>query len=183
MTSDWSVTCAPRSIAKFEVAKSLQAQMPSDHVWSTFVFPASPQFLNQEPPRAQQLSLPDFLVVPHFAHVPLLFTAERLVVAGASVGQRGCQYNTKENCQYFSAIVCMDSFQNVAYDERLEATSWNGTKHTAINDTKFGHSTTYFCKPACLESMYDQTVCRRHLRSSWTKRRRAHNNCVYQFYW
>ena len=30
--------------------------------------PPSPQFLNQAPPRAQQLRLPDFLRVPHLGH-------------------------------------------------------------------------------------------------------------------
>ena len=34
----------------------LQARIPSAHMWSKCVSPASPQFLNQAPPRAQQLS-------------------------------------------------------------------------------------------------------------------------------
>ena len=48
--------------------KALQAWMPSAHVWSKFVSPTSPQFLNQAPPRAQQLPLPDFLVATHLMH-------------------------------------------------------------------------------------------------------------------
>ena len=33
-----------------------------------FLFAAPPHFLNQAPPGAQQLYLPDFLNVPHFGH-------------------------------------------------------------------------------------------------------------------
>jgi hypothetical protein len=33
---------------------------------------ALPQFLNQEPPRPQQLALPDFLMVPHLGHTAAL---------------------------------------------------------------------------------------------------------------
>ena len=47
---------------------ALQTSMPSFHVWSKFVLPVPPQFLNQEPPRAQQLALPDFWMMPHFGH-------------------------------------------------------------------------------------------------------------------
>ena len=32
------------------------------------MLPAPPQFLNQEPPRAQQLIFPDFAIEPHFEH-------------------------------------------------------------------------------------------------------------------
>ena len=46
--------------------------MPSCHVCSRFVFPALPQFPNQEPPRPQQLSLPDFLMMPHVRHTGLM---------------------------------------------------------------------------------------------------------------
>ena len=47
----------------------LQASTPSNHLWSTFLLPAPPHFLNQAPPGAQQLTLPDFSNVPHFGHV------------------------------------------------------------------------------------------------------------------
>ena len=61
-----------RHIAKINFSNvHLQAWKPSAHVWSTFVSPASPQFLNQEPPRAQQLRLPNFLVIPHLRHTEL----------------------------------------------------------------------------------------------------------------
>jgi hypothetical protein len=36
------------------------------------VLPALPQFLNQEPPRAQQLIFPDFAIEPHFEHTELI---------------------------------------------------------------------------------------------------------------
>ena len=42
--------------------------MPSSQVWSKCASPASPHFWNQAPPRPQQLSLPDFFVVPHLEH-------------------------------------------------------------------------------------------------------------------
>ena len=45
--------------------------MPSNHVCSNFESPEFPQFLNQTPPKAQQLSMPDFFMVPHFAHTGL----------------------------------------------------------------------------------------------------------------
>ena len=50
----------------------LQASTPLIHLCSTFLFPAPPQFLNQAPPGAQQLTRPDFSNVPHFGHVILL---------------------------------------------------------------------------------------------------------------
>ena len=37
-----------------------------------FALPALPQFLNQDPPRPQQLSLPDFSMVPHLGHTELV---------------------------------------------------------------------------------------------------------------
>ena len=46
--------------------------MPSSHVWLCFVLPPLPQFLNQEPPRPQQLAWPDFLMVPHLEHTDML---------------------------------------------------------------------------------------------------------------
>ena len=42
--------------------------MPSNHVWPYFESPTLPQFLNQAPPRAQQLSVQS-TVVPHTGHV------------------------------------------------------------------------------------------------------------------
>ena len=41
----------------------------------------------QAPPRAQQLSLPDFFIFPHLEH-SLPLTPDTLVVAGASVGMK-----------------------------------------------------------------------------------------------
>ena len=62
----------------------LQACMPSSHVCSNFESPTSPHLLYQAPPRAQQLSLPVFSIVPHLEHaglnVPLLVGAMSGVV-------------------------------------------------------------------------------------------------------
>ena len=47
----------------------MQAFRPSNHLCFTFLLPVPPQFLNQAPPGAQQLTRPDFSNVPHFGHV------------------------------------------------------------------------------------------------------------------
>ena len=54
----------------------LQAATPSNHLWSTFLLYPPPQFLNQAPPGAQQLLLPDFVNVPHLEHVVDLVVVE-----------------------------------------------------------------------------------------------------------
>ena len=67
--------CAPCScwpMTLLDCDRDLQAWTPSDHLWSSFVAPDAPQFPNQEPPRPQQLSLPDFLVMPHLEHTKLM---------------------------------------------------------------------------------------------------------------
>ena len=63
-----------------ELTKYLQAWMPSNHVWSKFGSPTSPQFLYQAPPVVQQLTLPDFLFLPHLGHMGVLLD----VVMGSS---------------------------------------------------------------------------------------------------
>ena len=50
----------------------LQAFTPSDHL----LLPSPPQFLNQAPPGAQQLTLPDFRNIPHLRHVITRWPAE-----------------------------------------------------------------------------------------------------------
>ena len=77
MASSWDIIACGDS-------KLWQAWTPSPHVWSNVVSPTSPQFLNQEPPRAQQLSLPDFLTVPHLGQLG----ADALVVTGASADRK-----------------------------------------------------------------------------------------------
>ena len=54
--------------------------MPSPHEKSKFVSPSSPHLLAQAPPGAQQLSLPDDLMVLHLGHV------WATLVVGAAVG-------------------------------------------------------------------------------------------------
>ena len=46
----------------------LQAATPSDHLWAIFLLPTAPQLLNQAPPGAQQLNLPDFFLITHLGH-------------------------------------------------------------------------------------------------------------------
>ena len=71
----------------------LQAWIPSYHVCCNFVLPAPPQFLNQEPPRPQQLILPDFAMVPHLLHI-----ADAIVVVSVSVFMRiGEKHKQKAN--------------------------------------------------------------------------------------
>ena len=60
----------------------LQAWIPSCHVWWSFVLPKPPHFLNQEPPRPQQLILSDFPMVPHLGHTE---TAIVVVTAGVTL--------------------------------------------------------------------------------------------------
>ena len=65
----------------------LQASMPSNHLCTSFRFPAPPQFLNQAPPGAQQLARPDFSNVPHFEHAsPALVKAKAGVLINVVIG-------------------------------------------------------------------------------------------------
>ena len=61
-----------RPLALLDCARVLQAWMPSYHVWRSLKLPGLPQFLNQEPPRPQQLLLPDFPMMPHLGHTELM---------------------------------------------------------------------------------------------------------------
>ena len=62
-------------------AGDLQARMPSYHVCSSLALPAVPHFLNQEPPRPQQLIFPDFAMAPHLGHAGLVV----VIVMAASI--------------------------------------------------------------------------------------------------
>ena len=66
----------------------LQASTPSDHLWPTFLLPALPQFLNQVPPGAQQLTLPDFLNVPHLGHAIVLAIVPRTISSRTGIHSR-----------------------------------------------------------------------------------------------
>ena len=48
--------CSPTAVL---TSRALQARMPSDQVWSMFLLPGPPHCPNHEPPRPQQLLLPD----------------------------------------------------------------------------------------------------------------------------
>ena len=60
----------------------VQAWMPSSHVCSNVVSPTSPHCLNQAPPRAQQLNLPDFLVVPHLGQTSSIIVGIGFAIRG-----------------------------------------------------------------------------------------------------
>ena len=83
MRSTTRLRCNVQNLVNVTAHLLVQACMPSAHVYSKSVSPTSPHLLNQEPPRAQQLSLPDFLAVPHLGHAEL--TATGAGVAGGGV--------------------------------------------------------------------------------------------------
>ena len=65
---DWYYTILPLQMCTYTsnaVNSPLQACTPSVHVCSNLESLPSPQFLNQEPPAAQQVRVPVFLMVPH----------------------------------------------------------------------------------------------------------------------
>ena len=66
----------------------LQATAPSNHLWSTFLLRSCPQFLNQAPPGAQQLTLPDFANMPHLGHAMVFITVAVMagVMADVAIG-------------------------------------------------------------------------------------------------
>ena len=77
--------------------------MPSFHVWSNVGSLGSPHLLNQEPPRAQQLNVLDFLIAPHLGHSLLLDTTA-LVVEAASAGIRMLKCHARRGYRYFALI-------------------------------------------------------------------------------
>ena len=73
-----SCSCSPTATWN---CRALQLAIPSYHVWAKFAFSAFPQLPNQEPPWAQQLNLPDFLMMPHAGQTGLI----DVVVTGVSM--------------------------------------------------------------------------------------------------
>ena len=69
-------------LAVFNCVRVLQASKPSYHLCPTLVLSALPQFPNQEPPRPQQLLLPDLPMMPHLGHTE---TMAVLMVPGVHV--------------------------------------------------------------------------------------------------
>ena len=70
--------CWPMTV--LDCDRAVQTWIPSCHVWRSFVLPKPPHFLNQEPPRPQQLILSVFSMVPHLGH-----TETVIVIASAEV--------------------------------------------------------------------------------------------------
>ena len=80
----WSMACSGGS----EIGNPSQAWMPSAHVCSNCVSPSFPHFLNQAPPRVQQLRFPDAVATPHLLHVILrVLIEDKLVVVAFSVAK------------------------------------------------------------------------------------------------
>ena len=96
--------------------RGLQARIPSYHVCSIFLLPAAadPHFLNQEPPRPQQLIFPDFLMVTHLRHTGLMEAAGVLPVGNylrqrKNRGGGGMRNRAKCNCsRYLIELVSLE---------------------------------------------------------------------------
>jgi len=114
--------CRPITISG---CRALQAWMPSCHVCWNAVLPVAPQFPNQEPPRAQQLSLPDLLMVPHARHMG------PAVVVGANV-----QASTPSN-QLWSNFV-LPTLPQFLY--QLPPGAQQLTRPDFLNAPHFGHT-------------------------------------------
>ena len=63
------------ALPEAKLTTSLQACMPAIHVCSVLELPLVPQFLNQAPPGAQQLSLPDLWMTAHLGHTGAILVA------------------------------------------------------------------------------------------------------------
>ena len=188
------------------LTEPLQAWIPSNHVWSNFESPKSPQFWNQEPPGAQQLCLPDFFVTPHIEQSSLLLNVDELVFAGVSVAECGRQWLMPLPIGRYIATLKQTGKRTVSGGRRSycicacgvrefsrcwrymsEYRAWSATgwldpvHHTHNIKIVKLTSTTYFCKPVCLRSMCAHIVCRQHRHSSWTKHHHEHSSCVYRF--
>ena len=83
--------CGP--MTNLDRVRAVHACRPSYHVCWSLALPAPPQFLNQEPPRAQQLLFPDFEIVAHAWHVAPMVVVIRSGVFYAKIGQRPKQQN------------------------------------------------------------------------------------------
>ena len=81
---------------------------------------------------------------------------------------------TNRHCAYMVGLPCVIL---------SKAISFNDTIRAITSGTRVSLSTTHLCRPGCLRPMCDQTVSRRHLHSSETKRRRECNNSVCRISW
>ena len=71
--------------------------------------PASPHFLNQAPPRAQQLGLPDFLLAPHLGHAALM-AVEAGMATGGALGSDRADLDTAWYYDHMKYMVHIESF-------------------------------------------------------------------------
>ena len=70
--SSFSAPFGCRALTVFNCSRVMHARMPSYQVWRNLALTSFPQFPNQDPPRPQQLALPDLLIVPHSGHTDML---------------------------------------------------------------------------------------------------------------
>ena len=136
----------------------LQACTPSTHVCSVLELPLVPQFLNQAPPGAQQLSSPDFFMTAHLGHSRAI-----LVAVTAGVDMQTLVKWTQETTSTPDTCIC-----------RLKG--WEKK-----NNFTFCMPWSYLCMPASL-----RTTCARHHRcfhSDWTTHRQGHSNWVCLISW
>ena len=87
--------------------RALHASKPSCHVCSRFALPAPPQLPNQEPPRAQQLRLPVFLMTPHVRHsettgaaIPADVCTRGTIVKHAKMKHSTSHYSVHKKCMH-----------------------------------------------------------------------------------
>ena len=104
----WSCACA---LSVNGAPKPLQAWTPSDHVYLNFVLPGSPHFLNQAPPRTQQLALRDFLAIPHFGHGVEMTLGVNDAAAPVDMWTSIQQDHRKSELMLFSDLVNLPSSQ------------------------------------------------------------------------
>ena len=162
----WATPPLRRSTAcviNFADVKSLHTCMPSAHVWSKFISPTSPQLLNQPPPRAQQLRLPDFLVLLHLRHPLLLLIIFTLVVVDDSV-RAWVWIPTRDTVLILHQITTLHT--------RSECLVWNV-------ETQLGSMTRYCPRNASrfVKPRFDKLSYKRH----WNRCLARSHRCVMMF--
>ena len=116
----------------------LQEWMPSDHVWWRFALPSLPQFLNQEPPRPQQLIWPELSMMPHLEHMELM-----LVVTAAEVHMWSLVEGTKNTNTLSNSLFSVVSMVMYLHAINIELTfaGLHTLKPRLLNVSVVGSST------------------------------------------
>ena len=111
----------------------LQACRPSIHVCSTFALPPLPHILNQVPPGAQQLTLPDFAKVPHWGHVIGDITTDAATVDEVDVVYTAC-------IALFKLVMGVDDKLLIAVDDVVPVHSVRGIDPGEYTNILFFHA-------------------------------------------